>query len=222
MRVTHRLALVVALIIVSGCGTNDRGDATSVLNRALSTEPESLDPHKSRTTQAADVQRDLGEGLLGYTPTGELTAGVAERWEVSDDGLTYTFYLRPDARWSNGDAVVAGDFVFALRRLVTPETAAFYAEFVGEIRNALKITSGEKEPETLGVRAIDDHTLEISLEQPMPYFLDLLTHPSTFPIHVASFSEHGDSFCSSRQTAVKRSVSFARLGTRLGRHAQTQ
>ena len=105
-----------------------RQDDASVLNRSIGPEPGTVDPQLARTTQGHKVIRDLFEGLVSYSPSGDIAAGVAERWEVSDDGLLYMFWLRDDARWSNGDAVTADDFVYSYRRLVDPETAAFYAE----------------------------------------------------------------------------------------------
>jgi oligopeptide transport system substrate-binding protein len=172
--------LVLLLSGVAACGgTDDTSDSASVLNRGLGTEPESLDAHKARSLQAAAVLRDIGEGLVSYTSTGELTSGVAESWDVSDDRLTYTFHLRTNAKWSNGDPVTAEHFVFAVKRLIDPATAAFYAEFLGDV-SALK--------------AVDDNTLTITLKRPTPYLLSLLTHPSTFPMHPGSLAEHGDSF----------------------------
>ena len=124
----QRLVIVASLaIFLIACGAGDT-ERESVLNRGLGAEPESLDNHKSRTNQAGDVQRDLGEGLTGYNADGELVMAAAERVEISDDGLRYTFWLRPDGRWSNGDPVTAHDFVFGFRRLVDPATAAFYAQ----------------------------------------------------------------------------------------------
>ena len=168
--------------------------AASVLHRGLPSDPESVDPHKARSTQAGDVLRDIGEGLLGYSPTGELVPAAAESWQISGDGLTYTFRIRDNARWSNGDPVTAGDFVFSLRRLVDPATAAFYANLIAPIANAAAITAGELPAAELGVEAIDAQTLVIRLEQPTPYLLSLLTFPSTFPVHAGSLAEHGDDF----------------------------
>jgi len=114
--------ILLALLVLSGVaacgGSDDASSSTSVLNRGINAEPESLDAHKARSLQAADVLRDLGEGLVSFTATGELTAGAAESWEVSEDLLTYTFHIRPDARWSNGDKLTAEHFVFAVKRLV--------------------------------------------------------------------------------------------------------
>jgi oligopeptide transport system substrate-binding protein len=190
--------LAAAPIILHGCGDSGSREESPtgapVLNRGLSTEPESLDPQKSRSVQAADVLRDIGEGLVSYDAAGELVPGTAESWEMSEDGLTYTFRIRPDARWSNGDPVTADDFVYGLRRLVDPATAAFYAAELGNVVNAADIVAGKRSPDELGVVESDDHTLVISLVRPTPYLLSLLTHPSTFPVHSGSIRQHGDAF----------------------------
>jgi len=195
MKIRLLLLLLLPLLVVGyfGCSVSNE-DATPTLHRGLSSDPESLDPHKGRSSQAGDVQRDVGEGLVGFTESGELVAAAAHSWEVSEDGTTYTFHLRPEARWSNGDAVTAGDFVFGLRRLVNPETASFYAQFLADIVNASDIVAGDKDPDTLGVEAVDDLTLRLYLDRPTPYMLNLLTHPTTFPLHQGSMAKHGDDF----------------------------
>jgi len=187
------LLAVFGLVAVYSC-SGEPVDAGAVLQRGLPADPETLDQHKARSTQAADVLRDLGEGLVGYSPTGELVPAAAESWEVSEDGRTYTFHLRPEARWSNGDRVTSEHFVFAFRRLVTPATAAFYANMLADVVNAAGAVAGDVPAEKLGVEAVDDVTLVVRLERPTPYLLSLLTHPSTFPLHPASVAEHGDSF----------------------------
>ena len=188
------LFLACIVICLSACGgANEQRE--SLLNRGLGTEPGSLDNHKSRTNQAGDVQRDIGEGLTGYTADGNLEPAAAERVEVSENGTRYTFWLRPDGRWSNGDKVTAQDFVFSFRRLVNPETAAFYAQLsLGDVVNAMEIISGDKPVDELGVAAPGELQLEIALKYPVPYFLALLTHPSTFPVHRPSLELHGDAF----------------------------
>ena len=188
------LLLLVCIALWSCGGPVDSESSLSTLHRGLSSDPESLDPHKARSTQAADVLRDIGEGLLGYTETGELVPAAAASWTISEDGLSYTFQLRPDARWSNGDPVTAEHFVFSLRRLVDPATAAFYAQALDGIVNSGEIVSGDLPAADLGVEAVDNLTLQISLQRPIPYLLGLLTHPSTFPVHPGSVTEHGDAF----------------------------
>lgn len=189
------VSLALFAFAVSSCSKREDPQAgQSIINRALSTEPESLDPQKSRSVQALDVLRDIGEGLVAYSASGELIAATAVSWDISEDGLTYTFHVRPGARWSNGDPVTAQDFVSGLRRLVDPQTAAFYAAELANVVNAAAIVAGDMPVTALGVEAVDDATLVISLLRPTPYLLSLLTHPSTFPAHSDSIAEHGDSF----------------------------
>jgi ABC-type oligopeptide transport system substrate-binding subunit len=158
------------------------------------TDPETVDPQRVRSTQAGDILRDIGEGLLSYSATGELGPGAADEWSLADDGLVYTFHIRDDARWSNGEPLTAEHFVFSLRRLVDPATAAFYSQMVSDIVNARAIIAGDMPAAELGVEAVDDNTLVIRLERPVPYLLSLLTYPSTFPVHPDSIALHGDEF----------------------------
>ena len=195
----HIYLLVAAAILAAGIfalwpAATERdaaGGDESTLHRGIGAAPESFDTHKTRSVQASIVFRDLGEGLTGYTAAGELVPAAAESWALSDDGLVYTFRLRETARWSNGEPVTAGDFVFTFRRLVDPATAALNARAIGPIANGPAIVGGELPPESLGVRALDDLTLEITLSQPTPYFLELLTHPSTHPQNAANVTAHG-------------------------------
>ena len=185
------LTLACIAICLGACGVSDK-QQESVLNRGVGTEPGSLDNHKAKTNQAGDVQRDLGEGLTGYAADGTLEMAAAERVEVSEDGLQYTFWLRPDGHWSNGDKLTANDFVYSYRRLVNPETAAFYAQQTfGDVVNAIEIIAGKKSIEELGVAAPGELQLQITLKHPVPYFLALLTHPSAFPVHQSSIEQHG-------------------------------
>ena len=188
------LLAVISLALLSGGEPEESGSSSSTLHRGLNTDPESIDPHRARSVQAAKVLRDIGEGLAAYSANGELVGAAAESWSISDDGLTYTFKIRPEARWSNGDALTAGHFVFSLRRLVDPATAAFYAQAVAAIVNAEAIIASEMAPSDLGVDVADDGTLVITLERPTPYLLSLLTHPSTFPVHPGSIAKHGTAF----------------------------
>jgi oligopeptide transport system substrate-binding protein len=168
--------------------------AEVVYYRGNDGDPETLDQHKTSTVAEAHLLRDLYEGLVIYDPKAQIIPGVAESWSVSDDQLVYTFKLREDAKWSNGDPVVADDFVFSLRRIQNPETAAEYANVLYPIKNAEKVNKGEVPPEEIGVKAVDDHTLEITLENPTPYFLELLTHQTALPVHPASVEQYGNDF----------------------------
>lgn len=185
------LAALVLGLLSCGGGPETDTDLGSTLHRGLSGEPESIDPHRVSSNQALNVLRDMGEGLVGFDAQGEIVAGVSDRWEVSADGLTLTFYFNPEARWSNGEQVSSRDFVFSMQRLVDPDTAAPYSGFLTAVVNAEEIAAGTISPSTLGVTALNDSTLEIRLKAKTPYFLQLLAHPATFPIQLTSFESHG-------------------------------
>ena len=144
----------------------------------------SMDPQINTDVEGSDIVRNLFEGLYNEDAKGALIPGVALSHDLSDDGLTYTFHLRPEAKWSDGKAVTAGDFVYAWQRLADPATASEYAWYMElmQVANASKITAGELPPSDLGVKAIDDHTLEVTIETPLPYFPQMLVHGSTFPV----------------------------------------
>ena len=185
---------IFAVAVFTACDGSalDRAVPSKTLNRSINAAPEAFDIHRFKSVEAGKLLRDIGEGLTAYTAGGQLVPGVAVRWDVSADGVEYTFYLRPEAKWSNGDPVRAADFQAAFRRLVNPATAATSAKFLNMVRNADAIIAGEKLPHELGVEAIDEMTLRVALESPTPYFLQLLTHPSTFPIHGPSLQQLGD------------------------------
>ena len=183
-----------ALAAVATAALLGPASAEIVYNRANSGEPETLDSHKTSTVQEAHILRDMLEGLVTYNPKGEAIPGQAAKWEVSDDGKTYRFTLRDGIKWSNGDPVKASDFVFSYRRIMNPETGAKYANILYPILNAEKVNKGQAKVEELGVKAIDDKTLEIKLEQPTPYFIELLTHQTSLPVHPGSVEKFGKDF----------------------------
>ena len=168
--------------------------AQTTLHRGNTADPETLDQHKTSTVYEANILRDLYEGLAIHDAKADVVPGAAESWSVSPDGKVYTFKIRADARWSNGDAVKASDFVFSLRRIMDPATAAKYANVLYPIRNAEKVNKGAAPVEELGVRAAGDSVLEIALENPTPYFLELLTHQTGLPVHPASVQKLGADF----------------------------
>jgi oligopeptide transport system substrate-binding protein len=202
MRMIRELALCVvaaALALLDTVVLVQPALAQPVYHRCNDGDPETLDAHKTSTVGEAHLLRDLSEGLLIHDGRGKVAAGVAESWSSSTDGVLYTFKLRSNARWSNGDPVTAGDFVFSLRRIMAPETGAKYATVLYPIKNAEKINKNEGlNPDTLGVREVDARTLEIILERPTPYFLELLTHQSGLPLHQASLQKYGKDFTRSQ------------------------
>jgi oligopeptide transport system substrate-binding protein len=165
-------------------------------HRGNDADPETLDPQKTSTVYEDHILRDMYEGLMIYDAAARIVPGAAASHEVSADGRTYRFTLREGARWSNGDPVRAGDFVYSLRRIMNPATGAKYANILYPIANAERINKGQVgvKLEDLGVKAVDDRTLEITLERPTPYFLELLTHQTGFPVHPPSVEKHGMAF----------------------------
>ena len=197
---TLGLLLAVAAAALTACAPGETPSASSAdggrsaFHRGNGAEPDTLDPHRSEETAAAAILRDLYEGLVTESADSKLMPGAAASWEMSDDGLVYTFRLRGDARWSNGDPVVAEDFVAGLRRAVDPATASSYAQILYPIANAEAVVKGELPPDELGIAALDERTVEIRVRAPTPYLLSLLTHSTTYPIHRPSLAEHGERF----------------------------
>ncbi|MGD9388285.1 MAG: peptide ABC transporter substrate-binding protein, partial [Gammaproteobacteria bacterium] len=163
-----------------------------VLHRGNGAEPQSLDPHKSEGVPESNLQRDLYEGLTIDDADLGIQPGAAQSWRISEDGKVYTFRMRENGRWSNGDPVTAHDFVYGLRRSVDPATLSNYSIMLRPILNAEEVIAGELPPEALGVRAIDDLTLEIRLEAPTPYFLGVLNHSASYPVHRGTVEKYGD------------------------------
>ena len=168
--------------------------ADALYRRGNDADPETLDPHRSSTVAEAHILRDLCDGLLTYDNRGTIIPGAARAWSVSEDGVSLRFDLRPDGCWSNGEPVTADDFVYAFRRMLDPTTAAKYAEILFPIRNAAAVNRGAAPADALGVAAEGPLRLAITLEQPTPYILELLTHQTALPVHRASVERYGDSF----------------------------
>jgi oligopeptide transport system substrate-binding protein len=154
---------VIALLTLHGCGPSGEG-----MSRGNGEDPETLDPARAEGVHSFSVLTDLYEGLLALDADGNVVAGVAESWEVSDDGLRYTFHVRDDAKWSNGSAVTAGDFVNGMRRTLQPDTASAYSFLLYPVRNAEAVARGRLPVTELGVSARDKTTFIIDLHAPAP------------------------------------------------------
>ena len=195
---TAAAVLLGGLASCERTGTGDSGASgagkagEAILSRGNGPDPDSLDPQKARTVEAQNVLRDLFECLTSVARDGGVAAGVATDWRSSPDGRTYTFRLRPEARWSSGDRVVAADFVAGLRRLVDPATASPYAQVIEAISNARDVLEGRKPPSALGVAAPAEDTVVVTLDAPTPYLPALLSHPSTGPVHRPTLARHGE------------------------------
>jgi oligopeptide transport system substrate-binding protein len=165
-----------------------------VIHRGNGEEPETLDPHLAVGNPASHILRDLFEGLTSESPDGDVIPGAALRWNISRDARTYTFYLRRDLAWSNGDPLTAEDFVYSLRRAASPGTASNAANMLLPILHAREVLAGEMPPEELGISLLDEFTLQITLTGPTPYFLGLLTNPVAYPVNRRNLEEFGDQF----------------------------
>ncbi|XNG93846.1 ABC transporter substrate-binding protein [Vibrio cyclitrophicus] len=163
------------------------------LVRGNGTEVATLDPHKSQGVPESHVIRDLLEGLVNQDGDGNTIPGVAENWETTDN-KTFTFHLRKDAKWSNGDPVTANDFVYSFQRAVDPLTASPYAWYMEytKMANAKDIVAGKKDKSELGVKALDDYTLEVTLDTAVPYFVMMMGHTTVKPVHKATVEKFGD------------------------------
>lgn len=183
MRLTGWLALATALLLAVAVGTVQAAAVDAqrqTITLALSTEPPSLDSRVATDEVSGFILSHVMEGLTRYGAEGELLPGVAERWELRQDGAT--FWLRKDARWSDGQPVTAADFVYAWREVVAPATASQYAFILYPVANAEAISNGTKAPSELGVEAVGDHVLEVRFERPTPYFLSLTAFTTYLPL----------------------------------------
>lgn len=176
----------------SPAGQSDDG-VPQILHLGNGAEPKALDPHVVTGVTEHNIISALLEGLVTEDPkTLEPQPGAAESWSVSDDGTVYTFALRSNGKWSNGDTVTAHDFVFSFERMLSPGLSAEYAEMLFVMKNAAAFHEGTlSDFSQVGVRAVNDSTLEITLNAGTPYFLSMLNHYSWYPVHPPTILKHG-------------------------------
>lgn len=191
LRAYHWTALLASICIFSaGCGSKSKRADLVIVNGA---EPETLDPAIITGQPEGRIVNALFEGLTTFDRQGRAIPGVAESWTISPDGRIYVFKLRPDAKWSDGEPVTARDFVASWRRTLTPETAASYNYQLFYVKNAKAFADGKlKNFDEVGVRALDDRTLEVTLENPTPFFLDLCATPPLQPVPLRVVEKYGD------------------------------
>ncbi|WP_417307859.1 peptide ABC transporter substrate-binding protein [Devosia sp.] len=171
------LPLVAAALLASTAGSYAAGDLTYVVNN----ESAKYDPGTTAETFAAPIIGNTFEGLVRFNPENEVIPALAESWEISDDGLTYTFHLR-DAKWSDGEPVKAGDFVYAWKRVLDASTGAMNAAMLYPIVGAEAAFAGEGSADDIAISAPDDKTLTFTLNQRVPYMMQLLTYTTFFPV----------------------------------------
>ncbi len=192
-------SVVVLGLLTSGCGrrqTNvQRGDREQVLSCGIGSEVSDLDPQLVTGIAEHYVVSALFEGLVNEDPHDlHPVPGVAASWDVSPDGLVYVFHLRADARWSNGEPVTAGDFLASFHRLLTPSLGAENASLFSGVRNAEAYSQGRlTDFSEVGITALDDRTLRITLAHPVPYLLSLLAQTAALPVHLPTIERYGPS-----------------------------
>lgn len=190
------VAMVFSMVACGGDGnttttptpssTTSTGDSGKTLNVMIEVEVASLDPQVAVDGTSFEVIANFTDGLMQMDSTGKAVGAIAKSYEVSDDGLVYTFHLREDAKWSNGDPVTADDFVFGWQRAVDPALASEYSYMlsdIGQVKNAAQIIAGNLPVTELGVKAVDEKTLEVTLEVPVSYFTNLLYFPTFYPVN---------------------------------------
>lgn len=194
---TISFLMLMLFISLTGCGSGESnislGNRTGILYWGNGTEPASLDPHIATGVPEHHIMSSVMEGLvLKDRKSLEPRPGVAESWTISDDGRIYTFKLRDDARWSNGDPHIANDYVWSWWRALQPALGNQYAYMLFPIKNAKRYYDRETEDfGDVGVKALDQRTLQVTLTNPTPYFLQLLDHYSLFPVHQATIEKFG-------------------------------
>ncbi|HHP5604479.1 peptide ABC transporter substrate-binding protein [Bacillus cereus group sp. BfR-BA-01119] len=191
------MALVTSLLLTACNNKENKSDKEAkkqVLNVTVSEEIPSLDTVKTMDGTSAHVMQNIFEGLYVLDDQDQPIPAVAKSFKRSEDGKKYTFDLRKDAKWSNGDNVTANDFMFAWKRAINPETASQYAYMLFYVKNAKEINKGTVPLAELGVKVINDYKLEVELEQPIPYFLQLLALPIYLPQHESFLKEQGKNY----------------------------
>jgi oligopeptide transport system substrate-binding protein len=194
------LVLAIAVAAAAGCMTAKK-PAGKYLRYSAGTEPETLDPRKSTGSPEAIIEAQIFEGLTVLSAKDTPAAAVAEKWDVSADGLTYTFRLRTSARWSNGDPVTARDFEYAWKSALDPAFGAKYAYQLYYLKNGENYNKGKATADSVGVKALDDHTLLVTLEKPTPYFLTLTAFHTYYPVHRATAAAN-DNWAADPKTLV--------------------
>ena len=197
MSASRFLLSVITTLSLIACGSGEsnvvQGNREGILHVGNGTEPQGLDPHVVTGIPESNIVKALFEGLAVKNPqTLESEPGVAQRWEISDDGLTVTFHLNPEARWSNGDPMTAEDYVWSWQRALSPAMGNQYAYMLYPLVNAEAFATGKLDDfGEVGVKALDPHTLQVTLNAPTPYFIQLMDHYSTFAVHRPTIEKFG-------------------------------
>ncbi len=200
-KVTPVISSVIGVsLLLTACSSPDnpvtakgKSEAKQSIHLPYIAEIPTMDVTKATDSESMNVMHNVFEGLYTLGEDNKLIPGMAKSYDVSEDKKTYTFHLR-ESKWSNGTPVTAEDFVFAWERAVNPDTAAEYSFFFFDIKNAKKIYNKELPVDQLGVKAVDNKTLEVQLEQPVPYFINLTMFPTFLPINEKYFKSKGNQY----------------------------
>ena len=192
MRLFFIFLLSIGLIITS-CSSKNKNQGEGLFIN-VGPEPKTIDPTLNIASDASVYIIHAFEGLTTRNKEGVLVGGAAESWDISEDGLTYTFHLRTNGKWSDGTPLTSKDFVYSWKRAVDPKTASEYSYQFEPVKNAMAINASKMELDTLGIRAIDDYTLEVTLEKPTAYFLELTAFPTFYPIREDIIEKYGDTW----------------------------
>lgn len=195
------LAMSTALV---GCSSSGSGGSSGgvELNVNVGPEPATIDPAKNSAVDGATLINHAFEGLMKLDKDNKIVEGQAAKYEVNKDETVYTFTLRDGIKWSDGEPVKAEDFVYAWQRLVDPKTGADYNYMIDMVKNANEIMAGKKKPEELGIKAVDEKTIEVTLTTPTPYFLEVCAFPATFPVRKDIVEANADTWSTNPDTYI--------------------
>jgi len=171
------------LVLITGCGGNNKSAPATTLRYVVGAEPETLDPRKSTGVPEGRIQANLFEGLTTYDAAGKLAPGTAEKWTMSPDSKVYTFTIRANAKWSNGAPVTAQDFEYTWKKTLDPTFASPYAQQLYFIAGAEAYNNGKGSADQVGIKALNDNTLEVTLADPCPFFPAVVVHSAYYPVN---------------------------------------
>lgn len=207
------LIATLAVLFVISCGKSS-GDDSKTLMINIKEEGKSYDPQLANDSSGELVNSLTGEGLIRDGEGGKPAPGVAEKWDVSEDGLVWTFHLRKNAKWSNGDPITAKDFKAGWTRALAPQTASEYAKMVYPIKNAEKFNKGELKAEDLGIEVVDDYTLKVTLEAPLPYFESMVRIFTYLPLNEKFYDKVKEKYMTSVEDSISSGAYVIKSWTR--------
>ena len=193
----HLYLVISAIVFISGCSSSispvDEGLEKQIFHFGNGSEPQGIDPHIVTGVPEHHILISLCEGLTSPGPKGgKSLPGAARSWDINEDGTVYTFYLQKNGKWSNGEPLTSKDFVWSWKRLLTPSLGAQYSDMLYMVKGASDYHNGLTDDfNDVGIEVVDDYTFKVYLNNPTPYFLGLLSHYSTWPVHKDTVLEHG-------------------------------